>query len=540
MPTVDPFSALSIEQISDVINRQKIGSQRQKNEMIRAGVTDPTSFRLQNQKYLDQQNQELNPSTGLQPQSTQDSSLYNQLYQQPNQQQKSSYQFGTDGYTTKDIGNGQYDIYSTTGDNIGRGYKSVNEAISDYTKQYDLSSRELGRVVNNPVSEERRWGYNQDTGEAPVDVTSMSDNDYLEYIKNNYGIGRDPIYEQQQGESQPLINQWDTLSQLLNGSYRRDTHGLNPEAIAPNNDLNIKGLNALYGSTPVISNNKVVGYKLPINLVNEGDFGYVDPLHTKLADTHGATKWFKSLGREYNEPDTWSKMLTGIDKNNAFVSVNDAPNLPGFRQTHDEDYSHQTHVNPLVKALGAALSFTPLAPLGVAISTIGNAVESNGNPAGVLSSMLGGALNLGGAGGALGSSLGIGENAGNALISGTSKLAQGLATHKGLGNSILSGLGSAGGSYLGGELGGSLEPTLGQFGSNVVGKATGGALQNLLTHGNIAQGAALGGLSGGLGSFLSTMTDTGNPIQDKKQQQANQGLSKTIINLANAKRMKRF
>lgn len=541
MSTVDPFSALSIEQISDVINRQKIGSQRQKNEMIRAGVSDPTSFRLQNQKYLDQQDKELNPPTGIQPQSTQDSSLYNQLYQIPQQQkQNPSYQFGTEGYTTKDIGDGQYDIYSSAGDNIGRGYKSLAESIGDYTKKYDLSSRELGRVRQNPFLEERRWGYNQETGEAPLDVTSMSDSDYLDYIKNNYGIGRDPAYDQQQLEKTPIIDQWDTLSRLLNGSFRRNTYGLNPESIAPNNDLTIKGLNTLYGSTPVISNNKVIGYKLPINLMDEGDYGYVDPLHKRLADEHGSTRWFLEEGRNYLEPDTWNKMLTGIDKNNAFVSVNDAPNLPGFLETHNEDYMHQTNVNPLVKALGAVLSFTPLAPLGVAISTIGNAVESNGNPASVLSSMFGGALNLGGAGGALGSSLGIGEKAGNALISGTSKIAQGLATHKGIGTSILNGLGSAGGSYLGGEIGNSLEPDLGKFGSNVIGNTTGGALQNLITHKNIGTGAALGGLSGGLGSFLSTMTDTGNPTQDQKQQQANQSLSKTIVNLVNAKRMKRF
>lgn len=532
MSITDPFSALSIEQISDVVNRQKIGSQRQKNEMIRAGVTDPTSFKLQNQKYFDQQNQDIQAQQL--PSNTQDSSLYNQLYQQP---QKPNYQIGTDGYTQQDIGNGQYNILSSTGENIGLGYKSVSDSIRDYTKNYDLSSRELGRSNPNPIYPEHKT----DTENNPtVDVTSMSDSDYLEYIKNQYGVGKYPDVEEQQLKETPLINQWDTLGQLLNGSFRRKTYGLDPSAINPYADFTIKGLNTLYGSTPVISNNKVVGYKLPINLMHEGDFGYVDPLHSHLADTHGSTQWYKDLGRDYVEPDKWNKMLTGIDKDNAFVSVNDAPNLPGFTNIHKEDYSHQTHVNPLVKALGAVLSFTPLAPLGVAISTIGNAVESNGNPASVLGSMFNGALNLGGAGGALGSVLDIGDKAGSALVAGGTGIAKGLLSHQGFGNSILSGLGQAGGSYLGGELGDKLAPSIGQLGSNIIGQSTGGALSNLLSHKNIGQGAVLGGLSGGLGSFMNTLTDSGNQIQDQKRQQTNQGLAKTIVNLANAKRLKRF
>ena len=44
-------------QIADAINRQKIGSQRQRREMMRLGTTDPNAFALQNQPSLQQAQQ---------------------------------------------------------------------------------------------------------------------------------------------------------------------------------------------------------------------------------------------------------------------------------------------------------------------------------------------------------------------------------------------------------------------------------------------------------------------------------------------------
>ena len=46
MQSNDPAQILSQEQIADAINRAKIGSQRQKNEMMRLGTSDPTSFQM--------------------------------------------------------------------------------------------------------------------------------------------------------------------------------------------------------------------------------------------------------------------------------------------------------------------------------------------------------------------------------------------------------------------------------------------------------------------------------------------------------------
>ena len=55
----DQINGLGLDQaqIADAINRQKLGSQRQKNEMMRLGTTDPNSFIAQNKQFLQQPQQ---------------------------------------------------------------------------------------------------------------------------------------------------------------------------------------------------------------------------------------------------------------------------------------------------------------------------------------------------------------------------------------------------------------------------------------------------------------------------------------------------
>lgn len=48
---------LDASQIADAVNRQKIGSQRQRNEMMRLGTSDPNAFALQNKQQLQQATQ---------------------------------------------------------------------------------------------------------------------------------------------------------------------------------------------------------------------------------------------------------------------------------------------------------------------------------------------------------------------------------------------------------------------------------------------------------------------------------------------------
>ena len=48
---------LGLDQIADIVNRQKIGDKRLRNQMMQLGTTDPSSFALQNQQFLQQAQQ---------------------------------------------------------------------------------------------------------------------------------------------------------------------------------------------------------------------------------------------------------------------------------------------------------------------------------------------------------------------------------------------------------------------------------------------------------------------------------------------------
>ena len=85
-----------------------------------------------------------------------------------------------------------------------------------------------------------------------------------------------------------------------------------------------------------------------------------------------------------------------------------------------------------------------------------------------------------------------------------------------------------------------INPNVAKFISEAGGKAAGGALSNLVQNKNPIEGAALGGFSGGLGSALSSMTDSGmTPEQQSKNKSAAQGLAKTVGKLALSKKQKR-
>ena len=70
---------MDLSQIADVVNRQKIGNQRLRNEMMRQGVTDPNAFALQNKDTLQQAQQpsELRLAGFEQDQSAMQASLAN-------------------------------------------------------------------------------------------------------------------------------------------------------------------------------------------------------------------------------------------------------------------------------------------------------------------------------------------------------------------------------------------------------------------------------------------------------------------------------
>jgi hypothetical protein len=552
---------LSLDQVADVINRAKLGNQKHKNELMRLGTSDPTSFKSQFSKQLNEQQQpsefwgagrklaqnqnpdeELNnyvgdalPTLGGDryyygntdfsiPENVQSSiinagykpttsninpTLYNlfgnntPITKFRNQEyykgdiDPSKGQFGTQGYTQQDIGNGQYNILDTSGNSLGIGYKGLEDAIREL-----VTTQKQAPVGFNP---------NEDFQGFPTP------NEYSNTSRYSSGD----------------LDKWEVLGQVLSGqplNYDPTSNRTSYALSGDNLNQDIKGLNTLFGSTPVFYNNQLKGYTIDPTPVNESDVGYVNPQTILREDTKGSTKYNYALQRQYNDLNKWKDLSTNIDSNNLFIPKENAENIPGWTNVDNAQYYHESNglFPKIAQGLGTILQFTPFAPAGLALSTLGSLTQGN---------------HLGGILGALQTGLGqagvfdeIGDyfnkDLGKYFVKGGISALSDLAQGKNIKQSLLNGIGSPTSDYLGNITTNDLSGVLGNFGSKLAGSGVSGALRSLFSGNNPIEGALTNSLSTGLGDFLSTMTNNTGENIDSKRTKAYENLSKVITNIA--------
>ncbi len=553
---------LSLDQVADAINRAKIGNQKHKNELMRLGTSDPTSFKAQFSKQLNEQQQpsefwgagrklaqNQNPDEELSnyvgdalpilggdryyygntdfsiPENVQSSivnagykptesninpTLYNlfgnntPITKFRNQEyfkgdiDPSKGQFGTQGYTQQDIGNGRYNILDTSGNSLGIGYKGLEDAI-----------KELAQIQkqNTPVHADMDWGPDSYSNTSP------------------YSAGD--------------LDKWEVLGQVLSGKpIPYDATSNRPSIALSGNGIpeQISGLNTLFGSQPIIYNNELKGYMMDPTPADESMLGYKDPYTVLRKDTRGNTRSKYGLQRQYNDIDTWKRLTTNIDPNQLYVSKENAGNLPGWTNNDISQYHHKSGgmFPKIIQGLGALLQFTPFAPAGLALSTLGSLTQGN-HLGGILGAVTGGLGQAGvfdKLGNSLGESLGLGKDVGKYFVKGGLGSLSTLAQGGDFKQALLSGLGSGIGDYAGENVTGGLSDILGKTGSKIAGAGVSGALKSIFKNGNPIEGAISGGLSSGLGDFLSTMTNNTGENIDSKRTKAYENLSKVITNIA--------
>ena len=502
MQSNDPAQILSQEQIADAINRAKIGSQRQKNEMMRLGTSDPTSFQMHFSKQLQDQAAPQD-YLGAGGKLTNDLLPKQETYSYNDQTSNfdvSKIKWGTEGYNQQDLGDGRYNILDQSGNNLGIGYKSLDDTIKDLTSKYNKE-----HPIYTPL----------------LDGDLDSSKYYPELIQ-----GGD-------------LQRWEILGQLLNNKSPSFIPRNDRSFMGNNKDETITGLNTLFGSTPLILNNKVAGYKFDTTPASDAVAGYQNPNMVSVSDNEGSTRYNYSLLRDYNDLDTWNKLTQNIDENSMYVPAENAEQLPGWTNKDIDLYGHEGNSlgSNIVKGLGAVLSFTPLAPLGLGMSTLAS-LQSGNHLGGILSAIVGGSGGLGAAGNALGKATGLGSQVGGYLAKGGLGALSSLAGGAKGSNALLSGLGSGLGAYGGNAASSAFGDVLGNTGSKIFGDSVSGSIQSLFNKSNPVSGAVTGGLSSGLGSFLSSMINTGENM-DTKRQKPYDALGKTIVNLANYQRMRK-
>lgn len=310
-------------QIADAINRQKIGSQRQRREMMRLGETDPNAFSLQNKSFLQQAQQpteflgagrkEVTPNTDLSLLSalggtTQKTNDGQQFYYSDYDLGKASW--GTMDADDIDLGGGKYSIINN-GQTLGTGYKSIQDAARELrlknssispTKYwtgtnfvpdsvYDLPSwynpigdySQPSKILNEQKLAEAGYRRNAAYQAAPTgdsetpwmpvyDGRSESAKNQFEQLIDGFSFGGSNYRTQAEAEaarqaaasyglSGNATRDWEVLGQILN--YGGVNGTFSDRAIGGNNIADpVKGENILFGSKPIIYDGKLFGYNM--------------------------------------------------------------------------------------------------------------------------------------------------------------------------------------------------------------------------------------------------------------------------------------
>jgi hypothetical protein len=583
---MDINQPLDQAQIADAVNRQKVGTQRQRNEMMRLGTSDPNSFAMQNQKQI-QDAQQPAEFWGAGRKIAEDQApdldaagVINPLvklggvYNYYGDTDSSSAKWGTP-YGKTDLGGGKYNILGSQGQNLGTGYKSLSESIGelykganaptavskwkDYTGTLDTSlfatvygmdegyNQNQSKLLNQQKFADAGYRLNPTYIPAGYTEDGVAVGSQYQKMFNGYdwkGTDYDTLDQANAardatGRSYATgnnIRDWEILGQLLTqgnitGNYGQ-TGSLGGNQIADK----IGGLNTLYGSTPLVFKDKLYGYKNALGDTTPVQHAWdkEDLVRGKWTTAYNRYYGTAGLGREYTDTDWWSKNTKGLGNNNYFVTPEKAAENPGW---YNKDYydPHEIHINTpsgRVKdtrvgvAIGNMIGSYFGVPIGSLISAAQNYDAGNtkqGNAA------LGqAAISYATSGMDFGINTGYG-----AVVDGALQSAATGAISGGLGSLIngsndfgksmlLGGLGGAGGSLVGG--------LTSQYGPAISGAASGftsGAIRSLGSK-NMLESALQSGAAGGLGGLFTQVGD----VKDKNQIKFNNQAGQQIVKLA--------
>jgi len=434
------FDYTQLEAASNEIAKLGISDKRKRNEAIRKSLGnyyDVGDATLSSSGYQLASNQNVDPQLF---------DIFGDYLQKDSQgkvyyrgNDYSTAQLGTSGYNTSDTGLGTYDI-TKDGNTIGKSYGSVQDAIQKYMDKYYKENYEQDLTKWNKIWQDENddkthgadivrnaVGRLQDMGFDPYNAPSQEQYDYIT-----------PTYK---GSTSGILGDWEALGQLINAQNNPTyTYGQTSEypdqgstaeyiqryllgssgQTGNNIPENISGLDTLYGSTPVLWNNSVLGYLMDLGPNESSQFGYTNPLVNQMIDKSGSTRSNYTYWRDLGDLSKWADLGKFTDNSgNYFAPTSNIENLPGWQQGDIKQYSHKSNsmASNVIKAIGTVLQFTPLAGLGYLMSMMSSAYQ--GNPIGALASFAGGSGLTGTLSGKLQGITGLSKAASNAITSGT-------------------------------------------------------------------------------------------------------------------------
>lgn len=453
------------------------------------------------------------------------------------QQSLQNLTFGDQGYGRQDIGAGKYNILDQSGSVLGVGYKPVSEAVQElYRDQLGLPTMEtrqkeiLGKYsflpdYLNQSRPQQEGGLGLEMGpdywlrKAGLS-TKWKEQEALRSAADEYNALTGSIKSAQEKLSATpfranIMTDWERLGQLLNpepekfkgykGSPLEEFDQQRQQTKydrfrLPINSRNevIAGENTLYGSTPVFSNGKLVGYRTSLGPNTERNGPGSNPYGFNFIRDKGESYSQAYLGRQLNNVDQWEQLVTGLGGQDVLVPLANASKLPGWTNVEKTQYWERPENSFATQLMKVAVP----AAINYFVPGAGNIVSaavsrSEGNDAGMWGNLILGGMNMSGISGDL-------SNMGGAPVE-TAVNTSGQAANT---------MGSSAGGLFGSGI------SLGSAGANaavqggLTSGAVGGLSQALAGKGSDAILGAMtsGALSGGLGQYLTALGGGYSPL----------------------------
>jgi len=547
---MEGFDPTQLEQVNDVVQRAGFSDKRKRNEAMRAGMENPGAFQEQNAGYIQEAQQpsdfmgagrklaaNQNVDPGIASLFSGNLAKHGNEWYSYGDTDYSGAQFGTKGYNLKDLGYGKYDILDSNNTSIGTNYGSVSDAINAYAN----ANR------NDQISKlDPNW--------TPSMINDGTDLGNMEFDPRTHPV-EIPKYHSALGE-------WEALGQMINGSqnslkgyFPTDNYGVPyADSLAQNPHNNrgdlISGLNTLYGSTPLIMNNKLLGYKTDL-----GPGADSNPFSDTLTKQSKKEQMNSQLWRQFQDEDTWSKLTQRLgDGQDVFIPKDNAEKLPGWTNEDSWDYQKSLRLSGLggfMSKISPILKMTPLAPIGY-FADFARGLET-GNYTGSALSMLSQGMNIGASdmagmagvdqmpsGGFSGADLAdfssptsylrdmFGSNTGAITSAGMAALGAG----KGI-NPLYAAAGAGLGNMASGSLQGLMKDSVGDFASKMFGGAASRGISSLFSQNQAVHGSEQAGRSGGLNALLNSTSNTQDQYQQSPEEQMD--MKRRAIQLAMAR-----
>jgi hypothetical protein len=225
-------------------------------------------------------------------------------------------------------GGGWFNPYASFGQTDGN-WTDTYGSLANYHSDTDLGTGTWNPEIGgyDKIYDESRYTPNYYDSKDAL-TAALSNSQLTNVIAKNFQGGNANASDQQK---------WEALGNLISGQNIQNPTSWRDFGGDTQTET-ISGKNALYGSTPVFTNGVLTGYKVPMTVAENGDYGYAGSLGVSQSDKSGSATSNASLRREYLDPAGWNAISTDNGDGTRTVPIDKIDQIPGFNNLSSYDF----------------------------------------------------------------------------------------------------------------------------------------------------------------------------------------------------------